>query len=226
MFTFEEKIRVIDAEIKKRQGRWKLKAIPSIDFEDVSQILRIHIYKKWHLWDQSRLLEPWLNKVISHQLTNLIRNLYGNFARPCLNCAANQGGNPPDGLCAIYGKQCSECPLYAHWEKHKKSAHDTKLPVPLVGNHEQEVYNIPSDSGDIMKQIEDLHIKMKEVLTPMQYKVYHLLYIKGNSEEEVAKLMGYRTSEKNRAPGYKTLPNMKKIIIQKAKKIIEKEMNL
>jgi DNA-directed RNA polymerase specialized sigma24 family protein len=219
-FSFVDKIEVIRGEIKKRKGRWKLKAIPSMDFDDVSQILEFHIWKKWELWDQSRPLEPWLNKVITHQITNLIRNLYGNFARPCLGCAANQGGD----LCAIYGKQCSECPIYAHWEKHKKNAHDVKLALPLVGAHEQEVFNMPEQSTDLVKQISDLHVKMKRALTPMQYKFYDLFYIKGYSEEEVAKMMGYKTNEKNRRAGYKQLPNMKKTIISKAKKIIEVDL--
>jgi DNA-directed RNA polymerase specialized sigma24 family protein len=219
-FSFEDKKKIIDEEIAKRRGRWKLKAIPSMDFDDVSQILRIHIWKKWHLWDQTRPLEPWLNKVITHQITNLIRNLYGNFARPCLNCAANQGGD----LCAIFGKQCSLCPLYAHWEKHKKPAHDTKLPVPLIGTHEQEVFNIPQENSDLLKQVQDMHGKMKLILTAMQYRIYDLLYIQGKTEDEVAKVMGYRTSEANRKAGYKQLPNIKKIILQQAKKIIEKEL--
>jgi DNA-directed RNA polymerase specialized sigma24 family protein len=219
MFSFEDKIAVINSEIAKRKNKWKLKAIPSIDFDDVSQILRLHIYQKWHLWDQGRPFEPWLNTVITNQIRNLMRNLYGNFARPCLNCAANQGGD----LCAIFGKQCSQCPLYAHWEKHKKSAHDTKLPVP-IDVHQQEVYSIPEQSGDLVKQIQVLHIKMKTVLTPLQYKVYDLLFIQGKSSEEVAKLMGYKTNEKNRSPGYKQLPNMRKAIIEKAKKLIERDL--
>lgn len=218
MFSFEDKIAVIDQEINKRRGRWKLKAIPSIDFEDIAQILRIHIYKKWCMWDQARPLEPWLNKVITHQITNLIRNLYGNFARPCLNCAANQGGD----LCSIFGKQSSICPLYAHWEKHKKSAHDTKLPVPLTGLHEQEVYNIPEGGDDILKQIEELTLKMQTALTPMQYKFFDLLYVQGKSEEEVAKLMGYKSHDNKRKAGYKQTSQLKKLVIQKAKKIIEK----
>ena len=224
MFSFEEKIQIIRQEIKKRRGKWKLKAIPSMDFDDVGQILELHIWKKWDLWDQTRPLEPWLNKVISRQITNLIRNLYGNFARPCLNCAANQGGTPPDGLCSIFGKQCSACPLFAYWEKHKKSAHDTKLPVPLIGHHEQEVYNIPEENDNLLKRVEDLHVKMKIALSPMQYKFYDLFYIKGHTEEEVAKMMGYKTNEKNRTPGYKQMPNMKKSIIEKAKKVIEKDL--
>ncbi len=220
---FEEKIGIINTEIAKRRGRWKLKAIPSIDYDDVQQILRLHIWKKWDQWDEGRPLEPWLNKIITNQITNLIRNLYGNFARPCITCPANQGGVPPNGLCAIYGKQCSDCPLFAYWEKHKKSAHDTKMPLPLE-MHSQEVYSIPESNFDINKQINLLHEKMKENLSLVQYKIYKYLYIDGKTEEQTAQLMGYKTSEKNRDVGYKTISNIKKAIIVKAKKIIEKDL--
>ena len=60
-----------------------------MDFEDVSQIIKIHIYKKWHLYNHSKPLRPWLNRIISNQLKNLIRNNYGNFAKPCVKCAAS-----------------------------------------------------------------------------------------------------------------------------------------
>lgn len=229
-FSFEDKIDVINTEIKKRRGKWKLKAIPSIDFDDVSQIIRIHINEKWYQWDQSRPLEPWVNTVITRQIINLIRNLYGNFARPCVSgdngkpCPANQGVDAQgEGLCSIYTKQCNACPLYAYWEKHKKSAHDTKLPLPL-DSHSQAVYDIPENNFDITRQVELLHEKMKEQLSPMQYKVYKYLYIEGKDDDEVAKLMGYKTTEKNRFPGYKQIPNMRKLIIEKAKKIIEKDL--
>jgi hypothetical protein len=39
-------------------------------------------------------------------------------------------------------------------------------------------------------------------------------------EEKVAKIMGYKTSEKNRSPGYKQLKNIKKSILKKAKGLI------
>ena len=34
--------------------------------------------------------------------------------------------------------------------------------------------------------------------------------------------MGYKTSEKNRSPGYKQIKNIKKSIIKKVKKLLEK----
>jgi len=169
------------------------------------------------MYDVRKPLVPWVNRIISNQIKNLIRNNYGNFARPCLKCAASEGAD----LCSIYEKQCSKCPLYAHWEKTKKRAHDTKLPVTLE-NHSNEVYNMISDHVDLERATEKLHEKMEKVLKPNEWVIYKHLYIEHMEEEAVAKLMGYRTSEKNRQPGYKQIKNIKKSIISKARKVIEK----
>ena len=186
-----------------------------MDFDDVAQIIRVHVYKKWHLYDPSKPLGPWLNRIISNQIKNLIRNNYGNFSRPCLKCAAAEG----EDLCTIYQKQCSDCPLYSNWERSKKIAHDTKLPVPLE-NHTQEVYSMPSSTLDLEASAIRLHKKMKKVLKPVEWKVYEKLYILHMDEEKVAKQMGYKTSEKNRPPGYKQLKNIKKGIMEKVKKVL------
>ena len=214
--TFEECIKDIDTEIRKRKNKWSLTSLAWMDFEDVSQIVRIHIYKKWHMYDQKKPLAPWLNRIISNQIKNLIRNNYGNYARPCVKCAAAEG----EGECYIYAKQCGDCPLYAYWEKNKKRAHDTKLPVSLE-NHSQEVYSIETDSYDVEHAAEMLHEKMKKILKPIEWKVYNLLYIENKDDKFVAKSMGYITSEKNRLPGYKQIKNIKKRIIIKAKKILD-----
>lgn len=211
--SFESLIDVVNSEIIKRKNKWNLTAINWMDFSDVAQILRIHIYKKWHLYDHKKPLAPWVNRIISNQIKNLIRNNYSNFTRPCLKCAAAEG---EDG-CNIYGQQCNKCPLYANWEKSKKSAHDTKLTLSME-NHSQEINNLPSDSLDLEESAKNIHIKMEKVLKPIEWKVYKYLYIEGKDEEQTAKLMGYRTSEKNRIAGYKQIKNIKKIIIIKVKK--------
>lgn len=216
--SFEDCIDIINREISKRRGKWQLRAISWMDFDDVSQILRIHIYKKWEMYDQSRMLEPWLNRVMSSQIKNIIRNQYSNYSRPCLRCAANQG----DDLCSIYTKQCSECPLFAKWEKTKKRAYDAKLPVSIE-DHQQELFSRPEDSINIEKVGKLIHEKMKTTLKPMEWKVYKGLYIDFKSEEEVAKLMGYKTSEKNRMPGYKRLKGIQKLIIVKVKKLLSED---
>ena len=81
---------VIDQIIKKRQAKWKLKAITWFDFEDIEQIIKLHIYNKWHLWDQSRAIEPWVNRIVTNQIRSIIRNHYSSFAKPCLSCPFNQ----------------------------------------------------------------------------------------------------------------------------------------
>jgi len=212
---FEDCIEEINVEINKRRGKWNLTALTWMDFDDVSQILRIHIYKKWSLYDPSRPLGPWINKVISSQIRNLVRNHYSNYSRPCLRCAASEG----DDLCSIYTKQCSNCPLYAQWEKTKKRAFDTKLPLPLE-HHIQEVYNQSEDSIDIERTGANIHKKMASVLKPQQWKIYKALYVDHLDEEEVARLLGYKTNEHNRSPGYKHIQNMKKKIMIRVLKVI------
>lgn len=211
--TFESSIESINSEILKRKSKWNLTAINWMDFSDVSQILRIHIYKKWHLYDHKKPLAPWVNRIISNQIKNLIRNNYSNFTRPCLKCAAAEG---EDG-CAIYGTQCNNCPLFANWEKSKKNAHDTKLTVSIE-NHTQEINDISINNFNMEETAKNIHIKMEKVLKPIEWKVYKYLYIEGKDEEQTAKLMGYRTSEKNRIAGYKQIKNIKKIIILKVRK--------
>jgi hypothetical protein len=67
----------------------------------------------------------------------------------------------------------------------------------------------------------NLHKRMKEILKPVEWRVYSLLYIEHREEEEVAEMMGYRTSEKNRSPGYKQIKNIKKSIMSKVKKTLQ-----
>ena len=214
---FEDSIDTINQEIRKRRNKWNLTALAWMDFDDVSQILRIHIYKKWEMYDPSQPLSPWINRIISNQIKNLIRNNYGNFTRPCLKCAAAEGSSH----CSIYGDQDSKCPLYAKWEKTKKRAHDAKLPLALE-NHIQEVSSMPSDFFDVERAAVKLHEKMKEVLKANELQVYDLLYVENLEEEDVAKRMGYKTTEKNRQPGYKQIKNIKKSILVKVKKELDK----
>lgn len=216
--TFEECLPEIDVEIRKRKNKWTLTAINWLDYEDVSQIIRLHVYKKWALYDQSRPLSHWVNRVISSQIRNLIRNNYSSFARPCLRCPAAQGEN----LCSIYQTQCSKCPLYAKWVRTKKSAYDTRLPLSLE-DHSQEVNNKQDQFLDLSTCIANLHIHMKRILKPNEYKIYKMLYIDQIEEEEAAIKMGFKTKEKGRAPGYKQIKNLKKSIIDKAKKMLASE---
>ncbi len=215
--SFEDCILVIEEEIRKRKSKWNLQSLAWMDFEDVSQIIKIHIYNKWHLYDAKQPLRPWLNRIISNQLKNLIRNNYGNFTRPCLKCAAaeeNEG-------CKLFKKQCIDCPLYEYWNKNKKDAQNLKIPISM-DYHSIEVKNLSYSTDNFESNKNKLHKKMLSILKPLDRKVYELIYIQHKSDEEVAQIMNYTTSEKGRPPGYKHIKNIKKSIIEKVKKVLEK----
>ncbi len=220
LVTFTEKIAVIDNELRKHRSKWQLKARPDIDYDDVAQIIRFHIYTKWDQWDQTRPLEPWLHTTIINQITNLLRNLYSGFSRPCLKCDANEGGD----LCRIYKKQCAACPLFAKWTRGKKQAHDVKIPLPIE-NHTLEVESLQSDFIDYESAARIIHIRMKPKLTNVQYKVYDMLYVQNLGEDEIAMKMGYKKNEDIKRKGirYKQLENYKKKFVEIARKIVQED---
>ena len=162
-------------------------------------------------------------------MKNILRNNYSNFVRPCLNCPFNQSKSSVDSgisngsLCGFTrsGMQDSECPLYAKWEKTKKSAYDIKMAV-TIENHAGEVACMTDKQIDIDRAAEKLAKEMKKTLPEKQYKVYKMLYVDHMDEVEVAKVMGYKTSEKGRKAGYKQLKNLKKIFKEKAILILKK----
>jgi hypothetical protein len=213
--TFEESIKIIDEEIAKRKHKWNLTSLTWMDYDDVSQIIRIHIYNKWAQYDESKPLAPWLNIIITNQIRNLIRNHYSNFARPCLKCGAAKDMTG----CVIYGTQCVACPLYAHWVKRKMPATQIKIPVSIE-NHQNEVRSIFDDSTDVSRHADKLHDRMKEILKPTEWRVYEGLFILNLDEDEVAKRLGYSSNEKDRKPRYKQIRNIRKIIMVKVKKCL------
>jgi DNA-directed RNA polymerase specialized sigma24 family protein len=213
-FSYSDKFEEIDKELAKRRPRWFLHSITWFDFEDVCQIIRAHIHSKWHQWDQSRPLEPWVNRIISNQMKNILRNHYSNFVRPCLNCPFNhtENANPSKigSLCGFTktGLQDSTCPLYAKWEKTKKSAYDIKMAVTIES--ENGVLQITQDVFNIDNATLRLHEAMKQTLPPKQYEVYHMLFVEHQEEEDVAKALGYKSNEKGRKAGYKQIKNLRK----------------
>ena len=60
-------------------------------------------------------------------------------------------------------------------------------------------------------------------MKPNEWIVYESFYIQNKSEVEIAKQLNFKTTEKNRSPGYKQIKNIQKSIITKAKRILEKD---
>ncbi len=194
-----------------------------MDFDDVIQIISSHIYVKWDKYDPAQPLKPWLNKIISNQLKNILRNNYSNFVRPCLSCPFNLSGDGVDESSCSFtksGAQDSSCPLFKKWEKTKKAAYDIKLPLS-IDSEAAEHKEIVAKNSEIVEAEQRLHIEMKDALPERQYMIYKMLFIDYLSEEEVAARMGYKTSETGRKAGYKQIKNLKKQFKEKAKKLIQ-----
>ena len=228
-YTYEEKSDVIDQELRKRKRKWFLTSVAWFDFEDVEQIIRCHIHKKWHLWDQKRALEPWLNRVISNQIKNILRNNYFYFAKPCLSCPFNESkniaqfdGDSEDCSFTPSGKQCSECPLFQKWSKSKKNAYDVKIPTTLENHDNYDLSSLSLGSNfNIEMAIEKLEIYLKKVLNEKDFECYKMLFIEKMEDEEVAKKLGFISNEVGREAGYKQIKNIKKKIKEKAIAIIK-----
>lgn len=220
---FEQAYWVIDSIVEKRRSQWKLNAMPYLDFDDVKSVIITHIYKKWHLYDQSKPLGAWVATVAKTQMINMLRNLYMSTAKPCARCPANMENKNGDSTgCAIYGTQGPACKLYAKWESSKKNIHSAKMPLPME-HHSMEVFSKPDESLDIERALIKLHPKMKEILTDKEWTVYTMIYINGLGDDDVAEKMGYKMTEKGNGRaknGYRRLRQIESSIIQKAKDLI------
>lgn len=213
---FEDCIGDINDSLNRQRKKWTLTAIQWMDYDDVCQIIRLHIYKKWKMWDQKRPIKPWLNTIITNQRINLIRNIYGNFSRPCLKCAAAEDSN----LCSIYTTQCSKCPLYNNWLKNKKPAYDIKIPVALEF-HGNDLIDSPAEV-DIDGGISKMHEYMlsNAALTKKENKIYQFLYIDGMKEEQVVKKLGYKINKVTKNDAIKEIKEISGKLYQMAKSFL------
>lgn len=218
MYSFEDKIDKIEIALERKRSKWDLDAVAYVDYDDIKQIIMTHIYKKWHLWDQSKPVEPWLSRVVSNQFKNLLRNHYGNYVRPCLRCKFNSGG---DGCAKTKSSiQDGSCSEFKKWEKKKKSAYDIKLAVTME-NHSHEMQSKKDTSLDLEQTTNKLAQEMKLHLSSRHFRAFSMMFIENYTEEEVANYLGFKTNEKKRSAGYKQIKNLKKIFQEKARQIIK-----
>ena len=209
MCRFEDKLQEIEVALERKRSKWQLDAVASIDYDDIKQIIMTHIYKKWHLWDQEKPIEPWLSRVVSNQFKNLLRNHYGNYANPC-----------PDHQ--FHHHDSETCPICLKWRQSKKSAYDVKLAV-TIENHTNEIHEKKDETLDLDTATKKLSNEIKKELTPRQFVAFKMLFVQNNTEEEVAKYLGFKTSERKRSAGYKQIKNLKKIFQEKARLIIKEK---
>ena len=175
--------------------------------EDVEQIIKLHIAKKWHMWDQERPLEPWIGRIISNQMRNLIRNHYGNYVNPC-----------PKHQFADHDP--STCPICSKWEKTKKMGLELKIPLSTE-DFVKEVRGREYTDFDFNGSLKRLDLYMEIKLSETHYVAYRMLYFEDKTEEDVAKFMGYKISPQKRKLGYRQVKNLKKKFLETALEILK-----
>jgi len=205
---------IIDEELTKRKNSWFLNSVNWIDYEDVCQIIRLHLFNKWHQWEQIRPLKPWLNKIISNQFKNILRNYYTNFAKPCMNCPFNRGNAEEACGFTKSEKQDESCPLLAKWLRTKRYAHYVKIAAPMPENEHSidSSFLEKNDFIDFDECIRRIKVKLKKRVNIKQYELFHLLFIENIDEAEAARRVGYKSTEEGRKAGYKQIKNTKKIL--------------
>ena len=226
--AFEDCIDKINEELDKQKRKWTL-TLPHISYDDASQIIRRHIYLKWSQYDQTRALGPWIAQIISTQIKNLVRNNFASFAKPCYNCPfSEKEGTDGEGGCAIThdGLQGPSCALYARWLASKRDAFNVRVPLSMdcpssSGASEKVVDN--QNTFDFEGSVNNMHAAMKKKLNAKLFKAYEMIYVDRHTDEEVAKFMGYRSGEKDRAAGYKQIKNLKVRFTKMAKALLESE---
>jgi hypothetical protein len=143
-----------------------------------------------------------------------------------LSCPFNQNKEGESGIemsCGFTttGKQCNECPLYAKWEKVKKSAYDVKITVSLE-NHKNYFMNCESSVSYDYKNAETkFHDLMKSNLSDKHFFVYKMFFIDNLTDDQVANILRFKTSEKGRKAGYKQIKNLKKMLYIKAQTLLK-----
>ena len=218
--AFEDKREDLDQLLLKYRPKWQLSALAWLDYDDVCQIIRLHVYNKWHLWDQSRPFKPWASMIISNQIKNLIRNNYTSFAKPCLRCQYNMGGTLCDWTKS--GDQDRTCADFEKWKKKKERAYNIKLPLTLDDGVATQNTSSIKDQVDYKLSSGRLHELVMGQLSERHKAIYAMLYIDHKDETEVSKKFGFKgDSTKRKTIRYKQISNLKKKFYRIAIKIME-----
>lgn len=218
---YEDLVPEIEQLLSRYRAKWQLNSIAWLDYDDVCQIIRTHIYKKWHLWDQKRAFKPWASMLISNQIKNLIRNHYGNFAKPCLRCQFYLGGD--DCSKTLSKEQDESCLDFAKWKSKKQSAFNLKMPVSLdslISVRDK----INEDELDYETKSKKIHNAVMKNLSDKHKEIYRMLFVEHIDEVIVAEKFGFKQdTSKRKTPRYKQINNLKKKFYNIALKIIKDE---
>ena len=217
MYTFEDKINDIEELLKRNKHRWHLDAVQWMDYSDVCQIIRLHIYNKWDLWDQERNFKPWCNTLICHQITNLIRNHYTAFQKPCLKCPHYTS----DTGCSFTssGHQDDSCDLFARWSKKKKNKFDIEMTLSIENQVIENEVPLNNDF-DYNYSSNRLHFEVMKRLGEKHRRIYKLIFIDDVEESEILEDM---KQSPEWGAKYKNLDSLKRKFADIASQVMKEE---
>jgi len=229
--TFEESYPEIDIIVGRRKSSWAY--ISVMDWKEVRAHLIERIWAKWELYDPAKAqsLEHWANRVITNALLNLRRDCLLRHARPCIgggkaggkHCSYNSGGESCEAPWVKSKKQCSECSLYAEWQRTRESQFNIKSNVALE-HHAQEVSNIQGDFSDIDDIKKQLDAAMKKELTPWEWHIYRAIFIEHLTPTETSEQLQALVKTWKRAPRAEETAGYQGVL--QIKREIEKMMKL
>lgn len=191
---FESKYQEIQDVLHTRKKRWTPTYLNYMDFSDVMQIITLHIYKKIHLYDQSKPFINWCNTVISNQMRNLRRDHIGNVSPPCIyprKCNYSE----QDNLCSFTpsGFKCDECPMYKSWLQNKVNGFYIKHAISIDTPTFQEVYSndIPNTDSepDYVRAEDRIHTILINKLKDPHRTVYQMFYIDKHREKQIMRVL-------------------------------------
>lgn len=197
--TIEQRLPFVEKTIEKRRRKWTL---TTLAFDDVKQIIMIHVWKKYDTFDPAKApFEHWLNTVISSQWKNVLRDNLFRWSRPCIRdggCFHDLG----NGGCAYTPSktQCNECPIYLDWTRKKEAEHNIKASLALE-HHAQEVSNVQSDFIDIEGKKRVIDEKMKGELTRWEWNIYRFIYVDHLTPAEAVKELEKLVAKRKRPLG-------------------------
>ncbi len=214
--TFEQYLPEIQLNILKRKGSW---TIPSLEWEDVSQILILKLFNKFEKYSPEKgPFEHWMNRLISNTLANLIRDNFAKYSKPCNSGCVFYEGND-DCSYTKSRKQCIECPLYKKWTRKKQQQYNMVTSVSLE-DHSNETYEIKNDITNFEMSKHIIEDRLKEQLNEKEWKVYTLMFIENKPLEFIGRKMGYSLLSSSHIPGYQELLRLKRKFIDLSREII------
>lgn len=180
--TYEEMYSRINTVIQKNKHRYQLEGVTWMDWEDVAQIIRTHIYKKWHMWDASKQLEPWINRIAINQIKNIVRNNWSNYVRPCLKCEFYKG----DDLCGKLrsGNIGPACLPYKKWMKGKRYAIDLKVSYSMT-DHEEEIAPQIEEEGMDSLILKEFLAVLEKKYEPIDFFIFKQCFTTSETDEDI-----------------------------------------